>query len=89
MAIKAAAVTVSSPIIRTGAIMLPADSTAAVEEPVIIPGNMITAMMRISRIAGCLWNFLMITALNASRVPDFSTTFINTMAVAITRIVSM
>ena len=41
-------------IIKTGAMMEPADSTEAVEEPVIMPGNMITSMMRIRRIAGCL-----------------------------------
>ena len=55
MAIRAAAVTLSRPMIRsTGAMMLPADRTAAVEEPVIIPGNMMTIIIRIRRMAGCL-----------------------------------
>ena len=75
-------------IISTGAMMEPALSTEAVEEPVIIPGNITMIMMRHSIRAGSLWNFSMMTEDTASRAPEASMTFMKTMAVEMTRMVS-
>ena len=74
--------------ISTGAIIEPAESTAAVEEPVIMPGNIITSIIRQTRSDGVLWNFLMISEDSASSAPDSWITFIKIIAVVITRIVS-
>ena len=57
-------------IIKTGAMMEPADSTEAVEEPVIMPGNMMMIMMKISISAGTLWKRWMISEAMASSAPD-------------------
>ena len=57
-------------VISTGAIIEPADSTDAVEDPVIMPGNMTMIIIRHSISAGSLWNFSMITQETASSAPD-------------------
>lgn len=57
-------------IISTGAMMEPADSTEAVEEPVIMPGNMMIIIIRHSIRAGSLWNFSIMTQETASSAPD-------------------
>ena len=74
--------------IRTGAMMEPAESTDAVEEPVIMPGNMMMTMIRQSIRAGTLWNRSMMTDDMASSAPDSCITFIKIIAVTMTRIVS-
>ena len=68
--------------------MEPAERTAAVEDPVIMPGNMMISMMRIRRTAGTLWNFSMTRLDSASSAPESSMTFMNTIAVPMVRIVS-
>ena len=50
--------------------MDPADSTEAVEEPVIMPGNMMMIMIKISISAGTLWKRWMISEAMASNAPD-------------------
>ena len=50
--------------------MEPAERTAAVEEPVIMPGNMMMSMIKTSKTAGKRWNFSIIRLLKASRAPD-------------------
>ena len=50
--------------------MEPAERTAAVEDPVIMPGNMMISMMRIRRTAGTLWNFSMTRLDSASSAPE-------------------
>ena len=54
---------------KTGATMLPAVNTDAVEDPVIIPGNIEINISRIKSSHGVLWNRLMIVALSALSVP--------------------
>ena len=74
--------------IRTGDMIEPAVRTAAVEEPVIMPGNMITSIIRQRSSAGILWNFSIIRAESASSAPLSWITFIKIIAVAMTRMVS-
>ena len=89
MAMMEPAVTASQPMsMSTGAMMEPEDRTAAVDEPVIMPGNMMMNMMRISSTAGTLWNFSMMRLDRASRPPESSMTFMKTMALAMVRMVS-
>lgn len=68
--------------------MEPAERTAAVEEPVIMPGNMMMSMIKTSKTAGKRWNFSIIRLLKASRAPDPSMTFMKIMAQPIVRMVS-
>ena len=89
MAMMEPEVTASMPIrASTGAMMEPADSTAAVEEPVIMPGNMMMSMIRMSKTAGTLWNFSMIRLLRASSAPESSITFMKIIAHPMVRMVS-
>jgi len=74
--------------ISIGAMIEPAVSTDAVDEPVIIPGNMMTSIIMHSRSAGTRWNFSRISDDTASSVPDSWMTFMKIIAVAMTSIVS-
>ena len=78
------------PIIsRMGATIAPAESTAAVEEPVIMPGNMMMSISRISMTAGTLWKRETMTAFRASSAPDFWITVIKIMAMEMMSTVSI
>ena len=69
-AMMVAVSTIGMPIkSRIGATMLPAVSTDAVDEPVIIPGNMEININRINSSQGILWKRLIIVALSAFNVP--------------------
>ena len=74
-------------VIRTGDTRAPVVRTAAVDEPVIMPGSIIINIMPRLRSAGNFLNLRIIHAERESSRPIFSTTFMYIMAVAITRIV--
>jgi len=89
MAISAAALSPGSPMRASiGATTAPAVRTAALEEPVIMPGNMATKVRSMRRTEGTLWKRLITAVERASRPPDSLKAFMNTMAVAMVRIVS-
>lgn len=73
---------------RTGATKAPVVRTAAVEEPVIMPGTMIININPIERNAGFLRNLRIIHAAKPSKSPVLSAVFIKIIAVAMTSIVS-
>ena len=73
---------------NTGATSAPEDSTAAVDEPVTMPGNITISISSTSINAGTLWKRCTMAALSASSAPDASITVMNTMADAMMRNVS-
>ena len=71
-AMNAPALTLGMPIsIRIGQTRTPALMMAAVDEPVIIPGNMTTTIRHRSNSAGNRWNFRMMALFMSSSVPEF------------------
>ena len=84
----AAAFVFDSPsVIRTGDTSAPVVSTAAVDDPVIIPGSMMIIIMPIESIAGVFLNLRITHAERASSSPVLCTTFMNIIAVQMTIIV--
>ena len=73
---------------RTGATRAPEVRTAAVDEPVIMPGNMMSSMIPKLREIGALRNFRISQAAMPSSRPILSTDFMKIIAEAMIRIVS-
>ena len=73
---------------RTGATSAPVLRTAAVEDPVIIPGNMTVAVRRKSIRTGTFLKRFTIAVFSASRAPDSFITVMKIMAQEIVIIVS-
>ena len=69
----------------TGVSSTPVDNTDEVQDPVIIPGNMMTMVITVSMVAGERPNLSIRSQVSASSRPFFSMTFMKTMAVISTR----
>jgi len=85
----AAVFTTGTPsFMSTGATRAPVVRTAAVEDPVIIPGTIIITMRPRLSISGFLRNERMTHAARLSRSPVFWTDFMKIIAVAMISMVS-